>query len=91
VERADRRRRHPSTIATLHDEGATLVTEVRIDRRSLISGLFYGIDGMCVRGTRRAEIGRIWPTATGVIPGIIPPGALLIAEISILESCAMRA
>jgi hypothetical protein len=34
--------------ARLDDNGETLVTEVRIDRQSLVSGLFYGIEGMRV-------------------------------------------
>ena len=39
--------------ARLEDNGATLTTVVRIDRHSLFNGLFYGIDGMRVGGTRR--------------------------------------
>lgn len=46
----------PVGAARLEDDGATLMTEVRIDRRSLASGLFYGIEGMRVGGTRRLEI-----------------------------------
>jgi len=43
-------------LSHLDDNGETLVTEVRVDRRSLVSGLFYGIEGMRVGGTRRSGI-----------------------------------
>src|SRR5262249_56186870 len=46
----------PVGIARLEDNGETLITEVRIDRRSLVNGLFYGVEGMRVGGTRRLEI-----------------------------------
>jgi hypothetical protein len=70
--------------ARLEDEGATLVTEVRIDRRSLVNGLFYGVFGMRVGGTRRLEIAPHMAYGAKGVPGIIPPGALLRAEITIL-------
>jgi hypothetical protein len=38
--------------AYLEDDGATLVTDVRMDRVSLIPGLFYGMEGMRIGGTR---------------------------------------
>jgi len=43
----------PVGVARLDDRGETLITEVRIDRRSLVNGLFYGVEGMRVGGTRR--------------------------------------
>ena len=46
----------PVGIARLEDDGKTLVTQLRIDRRSLVAGLFYGVDGMRVGGMRRLEI-----------------------------------
>jgi hypothetical protein len=70
--------------AHLEDDGATLVTEVRIDRRSLFNGLFYGIDGMRVGGTRRLEVAPHLAYGERGVPGTIPPGALLVAEITIL-------
>ena len=42
--------------ARLGDNGETLYTEVRVDRRSLFNGLFYGVDGMRVGGMRRLEV-----------------------------------
>jgi hypothetical protein len=72
-------------IARLEDGGATLITEVRIDRRSLVSGLFYGVEGMRVGGTRRLEIAPHLAYGDRGVPGVIPPGALLTAEITILR------
>lgn len=71
--------------ARLEDEGATLITVVRIDRRSLVPGLFYGVDGMRVGGTRRLEIAPHLGYGERGVPGVIPAGALLMAEITILN------
>lgn len=76
-------------VATLAENGETLMTEVRIDRRSLISGLFYGIDGMRVGGTRRLEIAPHLAYGDRGVPGVIPPRAVLTAEITILEARAL--
>ena len=76
----------PVGIARLEDDGATLITGVRIDRRSLIPGLFYGVEGMRVGGMRRLEIGPHLAYADRGVPGVIPAGALLVAEILILEA-----
>jgi ankyrin repeat protein len=58
---------------------------VRIDRHSLFNGLFYGIDGMRVGGTRRLEIAPHLAYGDRGVPGVIPAGAVLTAEITILE------
>jgi FKBP-type peptidyl-prolyl isomerase-like protein len=76
----------PFGIARLEDNGETLITEVRIDRRSLVSGLFYGVDGMRVGGTRRLEIAPHLAYGDRGVPGVIPAGAVLTAEITILEA-----
>jgi len=78
----------PVGAAKLEDDGETLVTEIRIDRRSLASGLFYGVEGMRVGGTRRLEIAPHLAYGDRGVPGVIPAGALLTAEITILEACA---
>jgi hypothetical protein len=78
----------PVGAARLEDEGETLFTEVRIDRRSLVNGLFYGVEGMRVGGTRRLEIAPHLAYADRGVPGVIPPNAVLIAEITVLESVA---
>jgi uncharacterized protein len=70
----------------LHDNGETLVTEVRIDRRSLVSGLFYGVEGMRIGGTRRLEIAPHLAYGGTGVPGVIPANAVLTAEVTILES-----
>jgi len=71
--------------AALEEGGHTLITEVRIDRRSLISGLFYGVDDMRVGGTRRLEIAPHLAYGDRGVPGVIPAGAVLTAEITVLE------
>ena len=78
----------PAGAARLEDEGETLFTEVRIDRRSLVNGLFYGADGMRIGGTRRLEIAPHLAYGDRGVPGVIPPGAVLTAELTILEACA---
>jgi hypothetical protein len=77
----------PVGAAWLADDGATLETEVRIDRRSLVSGLFHGVEGMRVGGTRRLEIAPHLAYAERGVPGVIPPVALLTAEITIRAAC----
>jgi FKBP-type peptidyl-prolyl cis-trans isomerase len=79
----------PLDVARLEDSGETLITEVRIDRRSLVSGLFYGVDGMRVGGTRRLEIAPYLGYGDRGVPGVIPPGAVLTAEITILSARAV--
>jgi hypothetical protein len=74
----------PVGIARLEDNGEALITEVRIDRRSLINGLFYGIEGMHVGGMRRLEIAPHLAYGERGVPGIIPPRAVLVAEITVL-------
>jgi hypothetical protein len=74
----------PMGAARLEDNGETLFTEVRIDRRSLISGLFYGVEGMRVGGTRRLEIAPHLAYGARGVPGVIPAHAVLTAEITIL-------
>ncbi len=80
----------PVGIARLEDEGETLLTEVRIDRRSLVNGLFYGIDGMRVGGMRRLEIAPHLAFGDRGVPGVIPSGAMLNAEITILDAIGSR-
>jgi hypothetical protein len=71
--------------ARLEDEGTTLLNDVRIDRRSLVNGLFYGVEGMRVGGMRRLEIAPHMAYGERGVPGVIPPNALLVAEITVLE------
>ena len=77
-------------VARLEDDGETLVTEVRIDRRSLVNGLFYGVEGMRVGGMRRLEIAPHLAYGDRGVPGVIPANAVLTAEITILASAESR-
>ena len=78
----------PVGVARLEDNGETLVTQIHVNRGQLVSGLFYGLDGMRVGGTRRLEIAPHLAYGERGVPGVIPPNALLIAEIAVLESTA---
>lgn len=73
-------------VARLEDDGRTLITEVRIDRHSLVNGLFYGLDGMKVGGVRRLEIAPRLAYGDRGVPDVIPAGAVLTAEIAVLEA-----
>jgi hypothetical protein len=70
----------------LEDDGLTLITNVEIHRRSLMNGLFYGVEGMRVGGTRRLEIAPHLAYGVSCVAGVIPAGALLTVEITILEA-----
>ena len=74
----------PVDTARLEDNGETLITELQLNRRSLINGLFYGVAGMCVGGTRRLEISPHLAYRETGVPGVIPGNAVLIAEITVL-------
>ena len=78
----------PVGVARLEEDGTTLITEVRVDRRSLVNGLFYGVEGMHVGGMRRLEIAPHLAYGDRGVPGVIPAGAVLTAEITILEARA---
>ncbi len=71
--------------ARLEDDGETLITDVRIDRVSLVNGLFYGVQGMRIGGTRKLEISPHLAFREAGIPGTIPENAVITAEITILE------
>ena len=71
--------------AVLEDDRTTLTTDVRINREALISGLFYGIEGMRVGGIRKLRISPHMAFGERGVPGIIPEDAVLVAEITILE------
>jgi len=70
--------------ARLQDDGATLVTDLRIDRENLVAGLFQGIEGMRIGGRRRLKISPHLAYGDRGIPGKIPPGAVIIAEIEFI-------
>jgi hypothetical protein len=76
----------PVGVGRLEDEGATLITEIRITRGAMMNGLFYGIDGMRVGGTRRLEIAPHLAYGERGLPGVIPENALITAEITVLAA-----
>ena len=80
----------PAGVARLEFNGETLITQVRVDRRSLVSGLFYGVEGMRVGGTRRLEIAPHLGYGERGVPGVIPANAVLTAEITIIEQVTDR-
>ena len=70
--------------AAIEDNGETLITDVRVDREFLINGLFYGIEGMSIGGTRKLKISPHLAYWEKGIPDIIPGNAVLIFEVTIL-------
>jgi FKBP-type peptidyl-prolyl cis-trans isomerase len=71
--------------ARLEDDGKVLITDIRIDRVFLIAGLFYGIQGMNVGGTRVLQIAPHLAYRSEGVPRVIPPNAVLSAELSVLS------
>ncbi len=71
--------------ARLEDDGATLITDLRIDRENLFAGLFQGIDGMHIGGRRKLKISPHLAYGERGIPGRVPPDAVIVAEIEILQ------
>ena len=67
--------------ARLEDDGATLFTDLRIDRENLFAGLFQGVAGMRIGGKRRLKISPHLAYGEKGIPGRIPGGAVIVAEI----------
>ncbi len=75
----------PVGVARLDDNGETLTTEIRVNRGQIISGLFYGLEGMRVGGTRRLEIAPHLAYRERGVPGVVPSNAALTMEITILS------
>ncbi len=71
--------------ARLEDDGATLFTDLRIDRENLFAGLFQGIEGMRIGGARKLKISPHLAYGETGIPGKVPAQALIIAEIEFIE------
>jgi len=64
----------------------TVLTEVhRYHRENFIPGIYYGLKGMRVHGIRKLKISPNLAYGKKGIEGRIPPDALLIVEITILE------
>ena len=71
----------------LLEDGELLITEVRINRAQIISGLFYGVEGMKIGGTRKLKISPHLAYGEKGLPGIIPENATLVCEIKIVQEC----
>ena len=69
----------------LLEQGAVLITDLRIDRENLVAGLFYGVEGMRIGGTRRLKISPHLAYGERGVPGVIPENAALVCEITVLE------
>ncbi len=75
---------HPEYVQLSEDR--TIITKkFRVDRENLVNGIFYGIQGMKINGTRRLKISPHIAYGEKGIEGIIPPDALLIVEVTILN------
>jgi hypothetical protein len=73
------------TSARVEDDGAVMITDVRVDRVSLVAGLFYGIQGMRVGGTRTLQIAPHLAYGEEGVPGVVPANAMLRVEITVLS------
>lgn len=76
--------------ARLEDDGATLVSDLRVDRENLFPGLFQGIEGMRLGGRRKLKISPHLAYGDKGIPGRVPPGAVILAEIEFISERDMR-
>lgn len=68
----------------IEDDGTTLFTSLRVDREYMFAGLFYGVEGMRVGGTRRFRVAPHLAFRGEGVPGVIPANALLTVEVEIL-------
>jgi uncharacterized protein len=70
----------------VEDDGELLLTTLRVDRVSLVNGIFYGIEGMRVGGMRRLEIAPHLAYGEKGLPGRVPPNAAVTVEVSVLAA-----
>jgi FKBP-type peptidyl-prolyl cis-trans isomerase FkpA len=56
-----------------------------LDRREVIAGLRYGVEGMKVGGRRRIRVGSHLAYGANGVPGVVPPDAVLVFEVELLE------
>jgi hypothetical protein len=71
--------------ARIEGDGATLITDLRVDREFMFPGLFYGVQGMHVGGTRKLRIAPHLAYREAGVPGLVPPNALLTVEVEVLS------
>lgn len=69
----------------LDDDGTTLFTSLRVDREYMFAGLFYGVEGMRIGCVRKLRIAPHLAYREAGLAGVIPPNALIIAEVEVLS------
>jgi len=74
----------------IEDDGTTLYTLLRVDRECMFAGLFYGVEGMRVGGTRRLRVAPHLGYGSSGVPGTIPPNALLTVEVHVVAERGLR-
>lgn len=68
------------------DDAEPIDRPIRVNRAALLPGLFAGLEGMCIGGTRRLRLApHVAYGATGVA-GIIPPNAVLTVEVTVVAA-----
>jgi hypothetical protein len=72
--------------ARIEDDGTTLFTSLRVDRVFMFAGLFYGVEGMRVGGTRRIRVAPHLAYREAGVPGVVPSHALLVVEIHVIAA-----
>jgi hypothetical protein len=72
------------------EEGASLVTDLRIDCEQPVAGLYQEIEGMRVGGWRKLKVSPHRAYGERGIPGKIPPGAAISAEIEFITERDME-
>ena len=76
--------------AMLEDDGATLVSDIRLHRENLINGVFYGMDGMRIGGSRTLRISPHLAYGSTGVPSVIPENAVLTVEVTVLDEANSR-
>ncbi|HVX95693.1 MAG TPA: FKBP-type peptidyl-prolyl cis-trans isomerase [Polyangia bacterium] len=74
--------------ARIEDDGTTLFASLRVDREYMFAGLFYGVEGMRVGGTRRIRVAPHLGYREVGVPGVVPPNALLTVEVYVVAERA---
>jgi FKBP-type peptidyl-prolyl cis-trans isomerase len=66
-----------------YDDGRPL--RIQLGRREVIAGLEHGVLGMQVGGRRRLVINPHLAYGAAGVPGVIPPHAVVIVEVELLD------
>ena len=70
---------------TISDDKTELISDYRIDREFLVAGVFYGIEGMKVGGSRKIKVPPHLAYKETGVPNMIPPNAVLTIKIKIIK------